>query len=453
MDRDEDQLARPLSLHVAVVGAGWAGLAAAVEAVARGHTVDLYEMAAQPGGRARSLEPMGSGMLRSAGVTQTPDVADLTGLRLDNGQHILVGAYTATLALMRRVGADPDRLLLRRPLALVDARGQGLHLPHGPAWLAFARGVWAMTHWTLAERWALNRAAAGWLLHRFRCDPWLTVASLTRTLPPRVQAEFIAPLCVAALNTPAEAASAQVFLRVLHDALFGGPGASDLLIPRRPLAELLPEPALRWLAAQGATLHPGRRVQAITTQGRDWLVDGRPCDRVVLACGAAQSAQLTRQVAPAWSDRTAALGYEPIITVYLHAPGAALAAPMIALVEGPEAPAQFAFDHGALGATPDVFAFVVSGAAPWVARGMTATADGALRQARNAFVRPPAPPTLRVLKVVAEKRATFRCVPGLHRPPALIAPGLLAAGDHVEGPYPATLEGAVRSGLQAAAAL
>jgi squalene-associated FAD-dependent desaturase len=456
VDRDEDQLARPVSLRVAVVGAGWAGLSAAVEAVSSGHTVALYEMAAQAGGRARSLAhgtaPVAGRAARTGRSNNPQDAAALADLRLDNGQHILIGAYAATLALMRRVGADPQAVLMRRPLALLDAQGQGLSLPPGPALIAFTRAVWALSHWTLAERWALQRAATGWLLRRFKCDPWLTVASLTRTLPARVQAEFIAPLCVAALNTPAEAASAQVFLRVLHDALFGGPGASDLLIPRRPLAELLPEPALHWLTAHGAALHTGQRVAAITTTGHDWLVDGQPCDRVVLACGAAQAAQLTRAVAPAWSAQAGAFDYEPIITVYLYAPSATLVAPMIALPEGPEAPAQFAFDHGALGATPGVFAFVISGAAPWVARGMTATADVVLRQARSALCGP-APISMRVLKVMAEKRATFRCVPGLRRPPVLVAPGLLAAGDYIDGPYPATLEGAVRSGLAAVAAL
>jgi predicted NAD/FAD-dependent oxidoreductase len=100
-----------------------------------------------------------------------------------------------------------------------------------------------------------------------------------------------------------------------------------------------------------------------------------------------------------------------------------------------------------------LFAFVVSGAAAWVEAGLDATGIAVLHQATNAFPPAtwPAPPTL--LRVLAEKRATFRCTPGLDRPPAAVAPGLLAAGDYVEGPYPATLEGAVRSGVAAAAAL
>jgi predicted NAD/FAD-dependent oxidoreductase len=155
------------------------------------------------------------------------------------------------------------------------------------------------------------------------------------------------------------------------------------------------------------------------------------------------------EVNPQWAATAAALCYEPIVTVYLRARGARLPAPMTALLEGPEQPAQFAFDHGALGGHDGLFAFVVSGAAPWVERGLTATAQSVLQQARPllAGVEPS------LVRALAEKRATFRCTPALRRPALRIAPGLLAAGDHVDGPYPATLEGAVRSGEAAAAAL
>jgi hypothetical protein len=118
---------------------------------------------------------------------------------------------------------------------------------------------------------------------------------------------------------------------------------------------------------------------------------------------------------------------------------------MLALREGPDAPAQFVFDHGQLGGAPGRFAFVVSGAAPWVARG--GCAEAVLAQATREL-RWATPPV--VDKVLTEKRATFACTPGLARPPACIAPGLWAAGDYLAGPYPATLEGAVRSGHAAA---
>ena len=413
--------------RVAVVGAGWAGLAAAVRAREAGHAVVLFEMAAQLGGRARSV--------------------DIEGHALDNGQHILIGAYQRTLALMRTVGADPQALLTRLPLTLLYPDGRGLRLPPGPALPGFVRGVLSCRGWTWADRIALLAAATGWMLRGFRCDPALTVDMLCRHLPPRVRALLIDPLCVAALNTPAAEASASVLLRVLRDALFSGPGAADLLLPRQPLGALLPAPARAWLQAAGAAVHAGRRVQQLEADGAGWRLDGEHFDAVVLACSAAEAARLAGAVAPDWSARAAALRYEPIVTAYLHCDGVRWPTPMMALQEGSDAPAQFAFDHAALGGTPGVFACVVSGARPWIDRGLDATGAAVLRQTAALL------PGARVLRVLAEKRATFRCTPGLDRPPGRIAPGLWAAGDYTAGPYPATLEGAVRSGEAAAAAL
>jgi hypothetical protein len=276
----------------------------------------------------------------------------------------------------------------------------------------------------------------------FRCDAGLSVADLCAGLPAVLQRDLVEPLCVAALNTPAPRASAQVFLRVLKDALFSGAGSADLLLPRRPLSELLAGPATAWL---GERLRLGRRVQKIDP---GWRVDGEAFDAVVLACTSVEAARLTAELAPAWSATAQGLGFEPIITVYLDSPGSALPAPMLALREGPDAPAQFVFDHGQLGGAPGRFAFVVSGAAPWVARG--GCAEAVLAQAQQAldWATPPV-----IDRTLTEKRATFACTPGLARPPARIAPGLWAAGDYIAGPYPATLEGAVRSGRAAAQGL
>lgn len=140
------------------------------------------------------------------------------------------------------------------------------------------------------------------------------------------------------------------------------------------------------------------------------------------------------------------MGYEPIITVYLECMGARLPCPMMALVETSDAPAQFAFDHGALGVSQGVFAFVVSGARRWVERGLEATGQAVLAQATAAFEPGVWPSAPRLIRVMAEKRATFSCTPDLHRPGRAIAHRLVGAGDYIEGPYPATLEGAVRSG-------
>ncbi len=419
--------------RLAVVGAGWAGLTAAVRGVQAGFQVSVFEMSHHPGGRARSLD-------------NRPDA-------LDNGQHILIGAYTRTLALMRELGADPAVLLHRMPLALRFPDGAGLALAAGtPAW-SLLMGIARFAGTSVRERWSLTRHALGWAARGFRCDETLTVDALCAGMAPRMRELLIDPLCVAAMNTHARGASAGVFLRVLQDALLGGAGSADLLLPRRPLSELLPQPARQWLAQHGAAWLSGTRVQQVRRERDGWHVDGQAFDAVLLACSSTEAARLAQDVAPAWAQDAAALRFEPIVTVYVQADGARLPSAITALHEGPQAPAQFVFDHGQLGTCAGRFACVVSGAQRWVDAGMAATEQAVLAQLRDAFPAGTWPHAPKVLRSVAEKRATFRCTPGLRRPPSHVALGLMAAGDYVDGPYPATLEGAVRSAEQAIANL
>ena len=170
----------------------------------------------------------------------------------------------------------------------------------------------------------------------------------------------------------------------------------------------------------------------------------------MLACSAVEAARLTTAAAPAWSAVAKALHYEPIVTVTVQCIGGQLPSAMVSL---PAGPAQFAFDLGRLGHAPGRFSFVISGAQPWVDRGLEATAAAVLAQIRTLFPAGTWPAEPELLAVMAERRATFRCTPGLQRPAAVVAPGLVAAGDFIAGPYPATLEGAVRSGQDAALAL
>lgn len=419
-----------MPVKVAVVGAGWAGLAAAVAATQSGHAVTVFESARTLGGRARALP------------TTLPDGTPVT---LDNGQHILIGAYRDTLALMRTVGVDPDRALLRLPLSLVYPDGTGLRAPPGPEPFNLLAGVLSAKGWRWRDKLSLLHTSLRWRLTGFQCDPALSVAELGRSLSPRVMATLVEPLCVSALNTPAAQASAQVFLRVLQDSLFGGPGGADLLLPRADLGALLPNAAAAWLAQRGARVVVGQRVTALhdTPLGR-WQVDGIEFDRVVLACPAHLAARLLPHD-HLWRAAAKALRSEAITTVYTHSPGTRLSAPLLALHSGPGAPAQFVFDRGQLGGPTGLLAWVVS-----ASQGDKDSLEAQVltQAARQLGLTRPTP-----VQTVVEKRATFACTPGLLRPPMAIGPGLLACGDYVAGPYPATLEGAVRSGLAAAAAL
>jgi squalene-associated FAD-dependent desaturase len=421
-------------VHVAIVGAGWAGLAAAVAATRHGHRVTVLEAARTLGGRARALAvplPGGGSVL------------------LDNGQHILVGAYVETLRLMEQVGVSLEDTLLRLPLVLRRPDGGGLALPDWPAPWDAAAGILRARGWSWRDKLSLLRASQGWQRAGFRCAPTLTVAQLASDLTPRVREELIAPLCVSALNTPVERSSAQVFLRVIGDALFGqghgGWAGSNLLLPRADLGRLFPDRAQAWLVAHGAQLHIGRRAESVRQGAGGWEVDGETFDAVVLAGSPTDATRLVAASgvdAARWLAATEALSFEPIATVYATG-GPRLPLPMLALRSGPGAPAQFVFDRSQLGGPPGLLAFVVSASST----DKQALEDAVLAQ--SAALGWP----VRPLKTVVEKRATFACVPGLQRPPAMVAPGLWACGDYVDGPYPATLEGAVRSGLEVAARL
>ena len=424
--------------NVAVIGAGWAGCAAAVQAQKLGHHVTVFEASRTAGGRARRVEVMHDGR----------------PLSLDNGQHILIGAYSETLKLMAELGIDTQRTLLRMPLTLQFPDGYGLKLLRLPAPLDALTGILQARGWSWADKLSLLKTATRWQLQKFACAPQLSVADLCRKISPRIMATLIEPLCVSALNTPPERASGQVFLRVLKDSLFAVSGGSNLLLPRTDLSTLLPDAALAWLAAHGGKVKLAARVSGITQIHQRWqLLDTTGAllgqfDKVILACPPHEAARLARSTTIAsvdWLALTDALQYEAIATVYAHVPNARLAQPMLALPSTSSQPAQFVFDRGQLGGPPGLLAFVVSASQ----QGSLEIASQVMAQAAEQL----GLHGLKVLQTIVEKRATFACTPNLSRPGALIAPGLLACGDYIDGPYPATLEGAVRSGLHAASLL
>lgn len=426
-------------MKIAVIGAGWAGLAAAVCAVQAGHAVSVWEASRTLGGRARAME------------ARMPDGSCAT---LDNGQHILIGAYTESLRLMRLVGVDPHHSLLRLPFALRYPDDSGIRFAPWPAPMDALAGIIGARGWSLADKAALARHALSWRLSGFTCACNLSVAALCQRLPRRVMDELVEPLCVSALNTPTQNASARVFLRVLRDAVFGASGGSNLLLPRVSLSALFPDAAAAWLERHGASVHVGARVRQLQEDGR-WQVNGAPFDRVLLAGSASDTLHIlanslpwtsagSRRSIDHWSGITRELAHTAITTVYAWARDARLARPMLALRCNSAAsrpfPAQFVFDRGQLGGPPGLLAFVISASA-----GEREVLQGqVLEQARVQLGL-----ALLPVRTVVEKRATLACTPGLRRPPLEIAPGLLACADYVDGPYPSTIEGAVRNALAA----
>lgn len=455
------------SKKVCIVGAGWAGLAAAVSATQGGHRVTVIEASRALGGRARALAD-----------DVTHPLPDGTQTRLDNGQHILIGGYRETLDLMRLVGLDPAALLLRLPLALQTPDGNGLRLPDWPQPWNLLVGVLGARGWSLGDKWSLLKALGRWKRADFQCGAAETVAELCVGIRPLVMDTFIAPLCVSALNTPVQQASGQVFLTVLYDTLkpvaaasapagdatdlTPGPPwqGSDLLLPRVDLSALFPQAAARWLKDRGVDVRLGERAPAPQWHAGLWHVGELEFDAVVWATAPAQAVQAVAEYAPhapknlalylqRWLRPAQALRYEPIATVYAYASGLVLPAPMLALASSPQLPAQFVFDRGQLGGPTGLMAFVASAAVgthDTLERQVLAQGQEQLAHLLNGH-------SLVAVQTVVEKRATLACTPRLARPPQRIAPGLLACGDYLYAPYPSTLEGAVRSGLMAAMAL
>ena len=422
---------------VAVIGAGWAGCTAAVELAKNGHQVTLIEAARVAGGRARRVEQH--------------------GLQLDNGQHILLGAYRDTLRMMREVGIAPEQTLLRLPLQMrypPATDGMDFVAPRLPAPLHMAWALLRARGLTRADKLSLARfsSAARWM--DWRLDTDCSVSELLERFDQtaRLIQLMWRPLCIAALNTPPERASAKIFLNVLRDSLGAKRAASDMLLPKLNLSALFPDAAVHYVEQRGGSVRFGVHVRAIERTAQHWRVDEAEFDAIIIATPWWTAADL---LAP----HDAALAamrfeHEPITTCYLQYPASVkLDSPFYTLIDAPQAGhwGQFVFDRSQLDtAQAGLLAVVVSASTEASSLEHNELSAVISLQLAEALAMPELKQAL-WSKVITEKRATFACTPDLHRPPNQTAqPGLWLAGDYTESDYPSTIEGAVRSGLRAA---
>lgn len=435
-------------MRYAVIGAGWAGCSAAVELAKRGHQVHLFEASRTLGGRARQVSAH--------------------GLTIDNGQHILLGAYKKTLTLLKTVGVDPEKAFLRLPLQICypadsDGMDDGMEFiaPKLPAPLHILFAILNAKGLSRADKMALARfsTTARWMGWHLKQD--CTVAELLERFD---QTDNIIrlmwqPLCIAALNTPIHRASAQIFLSVLKDSLGANRTASDILIPRTDLTNLLPQAAATFIGCRGGQVHLGSNVQSLTKKGARWQLDFQQAnphsqnsfDGVVIATQPDITSKLL--ASPNLAHRIPEFEYEPITTCYLQYPASTkLPRPFLALVERPEQAAwgQFVFDRGQTNQQAGLFSVVVSASHLAIEHGHKELALNCAKQLARDLKRPElATPELDL--VITEKHATFSCTPNLKRPSNYLPIfSLVLAGDYTESRYPATLETAVQSGLLAA---
>ena len=388
-------------------------MAAAVTLAERNLPVTVYESGTVPGGRARRV------------VSQ--------GTELDNGQHILVGAYGELFRMMRTVGV-PDAALLRLPLEIRYFRRFRLRSLWLPAPVGLFGGLLAARGVPLAERVGALRFLQALRRQKFVLKRDCAVEQLLaeHRQDGAIGRYLWRPLCVSALNTPSAIASASVFLAVLRDTLAGEADAADLLLPRVDLSRLFPEPAAEFVRRRGGEIRLGEPVRDLQAL--------RPRFRSVIVAVAPH--QLKRLLPEPKVDYS----YQPIYTCYLQYPGyVGLPFPMLGLTGGL---VQWVFDRGALTGERGRLACVISAQGEHQRLTLDELAQRCHAELAAELDLPPPEWT----RVIAEKRATISCTVGVTRPriDGLEGQGLFLAGDYTDPHYPPTLEAAVRSGRRAA---
>ncbi|HYX88743.1 MAG TPA: hydroxysqualene dehydroxylase HpnE [Gaiellaceae bacterium] len=400
-------------MRIAVVGGGLAGLSAALELVDASHDVTVYEARPTLGGAVQTLP-------RREGDPEPPP---------DNGQHIALGCFTEYLRFLDRIGQSAS--VRRAPLSLpvIDERGRAAVIE--PSALALLR----YRHVSVADRVRILWALARWSTSRGEMfGDELRARGQSEQAIDRFWDVFIRP----ALNLRAEEASAAAGNFTVATALLGDKGASDLVLPTRPLGAMHGEAAGRALEAAGATVHTSARVDGL---------DDLDADAVVVAVPARESSRLLGEPEPPLED-------SPIVSVHLLFDRPLLRRPLAALLGSP---AHWVFNRGLLTShQPEAdgrYLTVVSSGAPELEalRGrelVELIADAVTARLGAA--------ELLWSRVSREPNATIAVRPGseAHRPgPETSRPNVVRAGAWTGTGWPATMEGAVRSGRAAVRAL
>ncbi len=407
----------PPPAHVHVIGAGLAGLSAAMAFVDRGVRVTVHEAGPAAGGRCRSYFDRE------------------LGCRIDNGNHLLLSGNRDAYAFLDRIGA-------RGTMA-------GPGIPVFP-FMDLATG----------ERWTVRPSQGRlpwWLFSRRRRVPgarlreFLPVLMLRRrganatvagTLQPgELYRRLLEPLAIAALNTPPETASATLLGAVMDESLALGGAACIPAYPRDGLSESFIDPAIAWLVSRGADVLLGHRVGSLGfAAGRVTAIGDRPVasdEAVIVAAPASVAAALVPDLMV--PDR-----FEAILNVHFRCDADPGEAGFTGLIGGT---AEWVF------VKPGVVSVTISAGNRRVDAPAAELAAEVWQDVRAVLRLPDAMPAWRVVK---EKRATFAATPDQdrRRPPARTRwPNLALAGDWTATGLPATIEGAIRSGCNAASAL
>ena len=409
-------LAAGATVHV--IGAGVAGLSAAVRASEAGARVTVHEAAGQAGGRCRSF------------------FDDVLGAEIDNGNHLLLSGNRSAMRFLATIGAE--RELLAMPTAAIPF----VDLATGERW-AVRPNAGPLAWWIFAPgRRVLGSRAAHYLAAiRLARAGDASVADIFGRQTPTFR-RFWEPLAVAVLNTAAAEGAARLLWPVMTETIGRGAAASRPCIARDGLSKAFVDPALKWLAARGAEIRFNDRLRAIRVENRraaaldfgQGAVALGADDRVVLAVTPPVAASLLPGlVVPDDFRPIVNLHYKLLAPVEL--PGGL---PLVGLIGGT---AQWLFVRG------NILSVTISAGEKEVDAPAETLTDIVWRDIAKALALGDAPPP--PCRVVKEKRATFAQTPlqVLKRPKADAGPkGLVLAGDWTDTGLPATIEGGIRSG-------
>jgi len=432
--------------RIAIIGGGWAGLAAAIELCTQSYKVTLFESSPQLGGRARSIK--------------------WNDLTLDNGQHLMIGAYQQMLKSLHIIGADTDTLFkhIHHRMLMLDAQSGetkfDLQLPTYPAPLHLVFGVLNTPSLSFKQKILLllrfNKLLNTKINNDYSVSDWLSQAKL----PASYTKNLLEPVCLAALTTHPQQASAKAFQNVLQQTFNAPASFTDLLIPTTDLSQVFPDLAEQFILQHGGEIKTRCKVQALQTDNKNINSitandETIRFDQIILATPANVSAKLLANI-PACkktAEQIKQLTYEPVSTLYLQFKHCvSLPYPMLGIVNGT---AEWVFERS-LSGHDDVLAVVISAQGAHLQMPETALVKTVYTELSNTIENLP---ELLNSKLIIEKRASFQCHPHVDK----YRPGihtnlsnLKLCGDYVyieqnNSPgLPSTLEGALRSGVECA---
>ena len=428
--------------RVTIVGGGLAGISAALTCADAGAETTLVEVRPRLGGAAYSFER--------------------DGMLLDNGQHVFLRCCTAYRALLGRLGTDTATTLqprLRIPVIAPGGRVEWLRRSSLPAPLHLAGALARYGHLSVRQRAAVARAA----LRLSRLDPaddaldartfgaWLA----EQRQPVEATDALWNLIALPTLNLPADEASLALAAFVFQTGLLRDPAAGDIGYARLPLSQVHGEPSERALREAGVTVRLGWRAEGVEKDTGGFAVSGAEetleCDAVVVALPHGRAPALLPEGALDDPSHLERLGSSPIVNLHVAYDRRVTD---FELAAGVHTPVQWMFDRTRTTGLADGqhLAISLSGA-----RDQAAMSGDALRERYLPALREllPRARDARVerFEVVREHAATFRSAPGVGslRPgPRTRIEGLAIAGAWTATGWPATMEGAVRSGIAAA---